>query len=163
MWHLSSDEAQDRSAREGACSGFHRGNRFRRVKPGADVLAQAGFSRGRANCRAQSWSNPFGRERAAMAMCTAITRRAGRSEFTSLRLARRSLLQEVLAECHLLVDPKTLQSGRRRLLAETDKRLYRPGASRLRPYARTFSENAAPISRLPSGRLDHRTRAPQAM
>ena len=84
---------------------------------------------------------PFGRGRT-MAMTTAITRRwAG--EFTQSWGGNDARYYKKFWRNVVYWLTENSSIGRRRLLAETDKRLYRPGEPIILR-ARTFDENAAP-------------------
>ena len=85
---------------------------------------------------------PYGRGRT-MAMTTAITRRW--AERVHAVVGREQTLAYYKKFWRNVIYWLTENSsiGRRRLLAETDKRLYRPGEPIVLP-ARTFDENAAP-------------------
>ena len=84
---------------------------------------------------------PYGRGRT-MAMTTAITRRwAG--EFTQSWGGADARYYKKFWRNVVYWLTENSSIGRRRLLAETDKRLYRPGEP-IVLHARTFDENAAP-------------------
>ena len=107
------------------CPAFQGSNRFGRVKPGAEVLAQTIRSERRANPEPAVVVQPFGRGRT-MAMATAITRRwAG--EFTQSWGGNDARYYKKFWRNVIYWLTENSSIGRRRLLAETDKRLYRPG------------------------------------
>jgi uncharacterized membrane protein len=140
IWHLSSDEALNQKALK-ALPSFLGNNRLGPAKQGALVLAQKGTSSVGGQSPPAIVVQPFGRGRT-MAMSTGITRRwAG--EFSQswgggdARYYKKFWRNVV----YWLTENSSI--GRRRLLAETDKRLYRPGEPiNLRAHA--FDENAAP-------------------
>ncbi len=142
VWHLLSDEAGNRSALK-TLPGFLGSNRFGRVKPAAEVLARTTSAGADGQLAPAIVVQNYGRGRT-MAVTTAITRRwAG--EFTQswggpdARYYKKFWRNVV----YWLTENSSI--GRRRLLAETDKRLYRPGEP-IALHARTFDENAAPTS-----------------
>jgi uncharacterized membrane protein len=140
VWHLSSDDLQNRTALK-ALPSFQGSNRFGRVKPGADVLAQTSSTGTAAEPPPAIVVQPFGRGRT-MAMDTAITRRwAG--EFTQSWGGADARYYKKFWRNVVYWLTENSSIGRRRLLAETDKRLYRPGEP-ITLRARTFDENAAP-------------------
>ena len=137
IWHISTDDNQNRALLK-TLPDFLGNNHVGRVKSGAEVLADA--TSGNAEFPGIA-VQPFGRGRT-MSMSTAITRRWA-NEFTEnwggpdARYYKKFWRNVIywLTENSLI--------GRRRLLAETDKRLYRPGEP-ISIQARTFDENAAP-------------------
>jgi hypothetical protein len=140
IWHLSSDELQNRSALK-ALPSFLGTNRFGRVKPGAEVLAQTTSSGKAGEFPLAVVVQPFGRGRT-MAMTTAITRHwAG--DFTQAWGGADARYYKKFWRNVIYWLTENSSIGRRRLLAETDKRLYRPGEP-ITLRARTFDENAAP-------------------
>jgi len=140
VWHLSSDESQNRSALK-ALPSFLGSNRFGRVKPGADVLAQTGSAKAEGESPTAVVVQPFGRGRT-MAMTMPITRRwAG--DFTQSWGGNDARYYKKFWRNVIYWLTENSSIGRRRLLAETDKRLYRPGEP-ITLRARTFDENAAP-------------------
>jgi uncharacterized membrane protein len=140
IWHISSDEAQNRSLLN-ALPNFLGSNRVGRVKPGADVVARTASPGANGAGKPAVVVQPYGRGRT-MAMTTAITRRWA-SEFTQswggpdARYYKKFWRNVV----YWLTENSSI--GRRRLLAQTDKLLYRPGEP-IVLRARTFDENAAP-------------------
>jgi uncharacterized membrane protein len=140
IWHISSDEAQNRSLLN-TLPNFLGSNRVGRVKQGADLLARTTSPGANGGEMAAIVVQPYGRGRT-MAMTTAITRRWA-SEFTQswggpdARYYKKFWRNVV----YWLTENSSI--GRRRLLAETDKLLYRPGEP-IVLRAKTFDENAAP-------------------
>jgi uncharacterized membrane protein len=140
VWHLSSDEAQNRSALT-TLPNFLGSNHVGKAKPVAEVLARTTSPGADGESMPAIVAQTYGRGRT-MAVTTAITRRwAG--EFTQswgggdARYYKKFWRNVV----YWLTENSSI--GRRRLLAETDKRLYRPGEP-IVLRARTFDENAAP-------------------
>lgn len=138
LWHIASDDQQNRTLLKTLPS-FQGRNRLGPAKPSAEVLALAGSgSPGEAPALAVQ---PFGRGRT-MALDVGITRRFG-AEFSQswgqgdARYYKKFWRNAV----YWLTENSSI--GRRRLLAETDKRLYRPGEPIVLK-ARAFDENAAP-------------------
>jgi uncharacterized membrane protein len=140
IWHLSSDESQNRAALA-ALPAFLGSNRFGRVKPGAEVLAQTTSSPTAGESPPAVVVQPFGRGRT-MVMTTAITRRWA-SDFTESWGGNDARYYKKFWRNVIYWLTENSSIGRRRLLAETDKRLYRPGEP-ITIRARTFDENAAP-------------------
>jgi uncharacterized membrane protein len=138
VWHLSSDEAQNRTALK-VLPAFSGSNRFGRVKSGADVLAQSSATANEPPPAVVV--QPFGRGRT-MAMNTAITRRYA-GEFTQSWGGPDARYYKKFWRNVIYWLTENSSIGRRRLLAEADKRLYRPGEP-ITLRARTFDENAAP-------------------
>jgi uncharacterized membrane protein len=140
LWHLSSDEAQNRSALK-TLPTFLGSNHVGRVKEVAEVLARTTVPGADGAMIPAVVVQNYGRGRT-MAMTTAITRRWA-AEFTQswggpdARYYKKFWRNVV----YWLTENSSI--GRRRLLAETDKRLYRPGEP-IVVRARTFDENAAP-------------------
>jgi uncharacterized membrane protein len=137
IWHISSDESQNRSLLA-ALPNFHGRNSIGRVKPGADVLAWTALSGGPVPAVAVQ---PYGRGRT-MVMTTPITRRwAG--EFTQSWGGPGSPYYKKFWRNVTYWLTENSSIGRRRLLAATDKRLYRPGED-IVVRVRAFDENASP-------------------
>jgi uncharacterized membrane protein len=140
IWHLFSDEAATRSALK-TLPPFLGCNRVGRVKPIAEVLAQTSSPGADGASIPALVVQNYGRGRT-MALTTAITRRWA-NEFTQswggpdARFYKKFWRNVV----YWLTENSSI--GRRRLLAETEKRLYRPGEP-IALRARTFDENAAP-------------------
>ncbi len=116
-------------------------NRLGRVKVAAEVLAQKNRSGTVGEAPAAVVVQPFGRGRT-MAMTTAITRRWA-SDFTQTWGGNDARYYKKFWRNVVYWLTENSSIGRRRLLVETDKRLYRPGES-ITLRARTFDENAAP-------------------
>jgi uncharacterized membrane protein len=140
IWLISTDEAQNRALLK-TLPNFLGTNRVGRVRPGADVIARTTSPGADGGLMPAIAVQPYGRGRT-MAMTTAITRRWA-NEFTQswggpdARYYKKFWRNVV----YWLTENSSI--GRRRLLAETDKRLYRPGEPVV-IRARTFDENAAP-------------------
>jgi uncharacterized membrane protein len=134
IWHIAADEARNRSILK-ALPGFLGSNHLGAVKAGAEVLATVGETAVPALA-----VQAYGRGRT-MAMSPAITRRYA-PDFTQKWGENDARYYQKL--WRNVIDWLTENSsiGRRRLLAETDKRLYRPGEP-IVIHARTFDENAA--------------------
>ena len=137
IWHITSDEARNRAILKTFPKflGLHR---VGPLKPTAELLARAGAG---ADARPVLAVQPYGRGRT-LAMTTGITRRwapdfAQRwGEGGDNRYYKKFWRNAI----YWLTENSSI--GRRRLLAETDKRLYRPGEP-IVIRARTFDENAA--------------------
>jgi uncharacterized membrane protein len=140
IWHLSSDEAQNRSALK-TLPHFLGSNHVGRVKEVAEVLARTGPSGQDGAMRPAIVVQKYGRGRA-MAMTTAITRRWA-AEFTQSWGGTDARYYKKFWRNVVYWLTENSSIGRRRLLAESDKRLYRPGEP-IVLHARTFDENAAP-------------------
>ena len=140
IWLISSDEAQNRSLIK-AIPKFLGSNRLGRVKPGADVLARTTSPGADGKLAPALAIQPYGRGRT-MAMTPAITRRWA-NEFTESWGGRDAPYYKKFWRNVVYWLTENSSIGRRRLLAETDKRLYRPGEP-IVLRARTFDENAAP-------------------
>jgi uncharacterized membrane protein len=140
IWLISTDEAQNRSLLK-TLPNFLGSNHVGRAKQGADVLARTTSPGADGELMPAVAVQPYGRGRT-MAMTTAITRRWA-NEFSQswggpdARYYKKFWRNVV----YWLTENSSI--GRRRLLAETDKRLYRPGEP-IVLRARTFDENAAP-------------------
>ncbi len=124
IWHITSDEAQNRSLLT-TLPNFLGNNRVGRVKEGADVLARTDSAGANGEGTPAIVVQPYGRGRT-MAMTTAIMRRWA-SEFTQswggpdARYYKKFWRNVV----YWLTENSSI--GRRRLLAQADKLLYRPG------------------------------------
>jgi hypothetical protein len=138
LWHILDDDAQNRTLLT-TLPNFVGHNRLGPAKPTAEVLARVGP--GSPDGAPAVAVQPYGRGRT-MVMAAGITRRFG-PEFSQswgqgdARYYKKFWRNAV----YWLTENSSI--GRRRLLAETDKRLYRPGEPILLK-ARTFDENAAP-------------------
>ena len=153
VWRLSSDEARNRSALD-ALPAFRGSNHFSRIKPGATVLAEMSSTRTTGESAPAIVVQPFGRGRT-MAMATGITRRWS-GEFSQSWGGNDARYYKKLWRNIIYWLTENSSIGRRRLLAESDKRLYRPGET-ITLQARAFDENAAADARL-SRRRDRRPR-----
>ncbi|APW59166.1 glutamine amidotransferase [Paludisphaera borealis] len=135
IWHISTDEVKNRDLLK-TLPAFQGHNRLGRLKPGAEAVATDGDASPSPLIAAQ----PFGRGRT-MAMLTGVTRRYA-NDF-SLRWGEgdaryyNKFWRNVV---YWLTENSSI--ARRRLLAETDKRLYRPGEP-IMVRAHAFDENAA--------------------
>jgi uncharacterized membrane protein len=139
IWHISSDDVQNRTLLKSVPS-FRGNNRIGRVKPQADVLARTATPDATGGLMPALAVQPYGRGRT-MALATAITRRwAG--EFTQSWGGKDSPYYKKFWRNVIYWLTENSSIGRRRLLAESDKRLYRPGEPIVLT-ARTFDENAA--------------------
>jgi uncharacterized membrane protein len=140
IWLISSDEDKNRSLLK-ALPNFLGSNRVGRVKPGGDVLALTTAPGADGKLMPALAVQPYGRGRT-MAMTTAITRRWA-NEFTESWGGNGAPYYKKFWRNVVYWLTENSSIGRRRLLAETDKRLYRPGEP-IVIRARTFDENAAP-------------------
>jgi uncharacterized membrane protein len=140
IWHISSDEAQNRTLLK-ALPNFLGSNRVGRVKPGANVLARATSPGASGTGMPAVVVQPYGRGRT-MAMATAITSRWA-SQFTQAWGGPDARYYKKFWRNVVYWLTENSSNGRRRLLAQTDKLLYRPG-ERIVLRANTFDENAAP-------------------
>ncbi len=140
IWQLTSDEALNRSTLK-TLPNFLGSNRVGRSKPVAEVLARTASQGPDGELMPAVVVQNYGRGRT-MAMTTAITRRwAG--EFTQTWGGPDARYYKKFWRNVIYWLTENSSIGRRRLLAETDKRLYRPGEP-IVLRARTFDENAAP-------------------
>ncbi|MFI5459342.1 MAG: glutamine amidotransferase [Isosphaerales bacterium] len=140
IWHLSSDLAQNRAELK-TLPNFLGSNHVGRVKPAAEVIAWTTSPGANGSLLPAVVVQAYGRGRT-MAMTTAITRRwAG--EFTQSWGGSDARYYKKFWRNVVYWLTENSSIGRRRLLAETDKRLYRPGEP-IVLHARTFDENAAP-------------------
>jgi uncharacterized membrane protein len=135
IWHIAADDSENRTLLR-TLPAFLGRNRTGQVKPGAELLAVI-TGDGEAPAVA---AQPYGRGRT-LVMTTAISRRwaSGFLQTWGGRDARyyKKYWRNV---AYWLTENSSI--GRRRLLAETDKRLYSPGEPVVLR-ARTFDENAA--------------------
>jgi len=136
-WHIAADDSENRALRK-TLPGFVGHNRVGPPKPTAEVLARFGAGPGGA---AGFAAQPYGRGRT-MALAVGITRRFS-PEFTQSwgGVDARYYKKFWRNVAYWLTENSSI--GRRRLLAETDKRLYRPGEP-IVVKAKAFDENAAP-------------------
>ena len=138
--HISADDVRNRSLLKTVPS-FQGHNRLGLIKPGATVVAvEGGGGSDDAEAVPLIAVQPFGRGRT-MAVATGVTRRFA-NDFTqrwgeSDARYYKKFWRNVV---YWLTENSSI--GRRRLLAEADKRLYRPGEP-IVLRARTFDENAA--------------------
>ena len=140
IWHLTSDELQNRSLLT-TLPNFQGNHQVGPAKPVAEVLARTRAPGADGELMPAIVVQNYGRGRA-MAMTTAITRRwAG--EFTQSWGGADARCYKKFWRNVVYWLTENSSIGRRRLLAETDKRLYRPGEP-IVVHARTFDENAAP-------------------
>lgn len=139
IWHISSDENQNRAILK-TMPDFLGHNRIGHPKSAAEVLAGAASSAAGAESFPGIVVQPFGRGRS-MAMSTAITRRYA-TDFTQSWGGNDARYYKKFWRNTIYWLTENSSIGRRRLLAETDKRLYRPGEP-IAIQARTFDENAA--------------------
>ena len=135
IWQITTDEVKNRALLK-TLPAFQGHNRLGRLKPGAEVVATDGEASASPLIAAQ----PFGRGRT-MAVSPCITRRYAKD--FSVRWGEgdaryyKKFWRNVI---YWLTENSSI--GRRRLLAETDKRLYRPGEP-IVVRAQAFDENAA--------------------
>ncbi len=139
VWHLMSDEAACRSAVK-TLPNFAGSNQVGRVKPAAQVLAGTTAHGADGELLPAVVVQNYGRGRT-MAITTAITRRWA-NEFTQSWGGNDARYYKKFWRNVVYWLTENSSIGRRRLLAETDKRLYRPGEP-IVLHARTFDENAA--------------------
>ena len=132
IWHISSDDVQNRAIIK-TLPEFRAFNEVGPVKSNATVLAQNGNQPAIA-------VQPFGRGRT-MAMTTPITRRWS-GDFTQTWGEKDARYYKKFWRNVIYWLTENSSIGRRRLLAETDKRLYRPGEPVVLR-AQTFDENAS--------------------
>ena len=138
LWHISSDDAENRSLLK-TLPNFLGHNRLGAPKPTAEVLARVGP--GSPDGEPALAVQPYGRGRT-MALATGITRRFG-AEFGQSWGQGDSRYYKKFWRNAVYWLTENSSIGRRRLLAETNNRLYRPGESIILK-ARAFDENAAP-------------------
>lgn len=136
IWHIAADDSENRTLLK-ALPNFLGRNRLGRAKPTADVLATGGDGGEPTPAIAVQ---PYGRGRT-MAMSTAITRRFA-SEFTQSWGGADARYYKKFWRNAVYWLTENSSIGRRRLLAETDKRLYRPGEP-IVLRAKAFDENAS--------------------
>jgi uncharacterized membrane protein len=137
LWHITADDAENRSLLK-TLPNFVGHNRLGPAKPTAEVLARVGS--GSPDGEPALAVQPFGRGRT-MALATGITRRIGGEFCQSWGQADSRYYQKFWRNAvYWLTENSSI--GRRRLLAETNQRLYRPGESIVLK-ARAFDENAA--------------------
>jgi uncharacterized membrane protein len=140
IWQITSDEAQNR-ALLGTLPRFRGGHHFGRVKQAADVLAREDAPGAGGEAAPAIVAQPFGRGRT-MVMAPAITRRYA-SEFVLSWGGPDARYYKKFWRNVVYWLSENSSTGRRRLLAETDKRLYRPGEP-IALKAQAFDEDASP-------------------
>ena len=133
IWQIAADESENLALLK-TLPKFSGHNRLGREKPNAEVLATTGTDPAMA-------VEPFGRGRT-MAMTVPITRRYA-SEFTQSWGGNDARYYKKFWRNVVYWLTENSSVGRRRLLAQTDKRLYRPGEPII-VTARAFDENASP-------------------
>jgi uncharacterized membrane protein len=139
IWHLMSDEAATRAAIK-TLPNFLGSNHVGQIKPVAEVLARASAPSSGGESMPAIVVQNYGRGRT-MAVTSAITRRWA-PEFTQSWGGPDARYYKKFWRNVIYWLTENSSIGRRRLLAETDKRLYRPGEP-IALHARTFDENAA--------------------
>jgi uncharacterized membrane protein len=140
IWHITSDEAQNRALLQ-SLPQFQGHNRIGPVKQAAEVLARSNSPGAGGEGIPAIAVQPYGRGRT-MAMTTAITRRWA-NEFTQSWGGPDARYYKKFWRNVIYWLTENSSIGRRRLLAQADKLLYRPGEP-IVLRARTFDENAAP-------------------
>jgi uncharacterized membrane protein len=140
VWHLLSDQAGNRAGLK-TLPGFRGINRLGAVKPAAEVLARTTSAGADGQPTPAVVVQNYGRGRT-MAISPAITR-PWAAEFTQSWGGKDARYYKKFWRNVVYWLTENSSIGRRRLLAETDKRLYRPGEP-IVLRARTFDENAAP-------------------
>jgi uncharacterized membrane protein len=138
VWHIVADDAENRVLLK-TLPNFLGHNRLGGAKPTAEVLARIGS--GSPDGEPALVVQPFGRGRT-MALATGITHRFG-GEFSQSWGQGDSRYYKKFWRNAIYWLTENSSIGRRRLLAETNNRLYRPGES-IVLNARAFDENAAP-------------------
>jgi uncharacterized membrane protein len=135
IWHIAADDSENRALLK-AVPAFLGRNRLGRAKPGAELLADVADEDREPAIAVQ----PYGRGRT-LAMSTAISRRWASGFARTWGGADARYYKKFWRNvAYWLTENSSI--GRRRLLAETDKRLYSPGEPVI-IRARTFDENAA--------------------
>jgi uncharacterized membrane protein len=138
LWQIAADDAQNRALLK-TLPNFLGHNRLGPAKPTAEVLARVGS--GSPDGGPALAVQPYGRGRT-MALAPGITRRFAPEFAQSWGQADARYYKKFWRNAvYWLTENSSI--GRRRLLAETDKRLYRPGEPIVLK-ARAFDENAAP-------------------
>ncbi len=136
FWHITADDAHNRSLLK-TLPVFQGRNKLGRIKAGAEVEATTADE----SASPLIVSQPFGRGRT-LAVATGITRKYA-NDFTQRWGENDARYYKKFWRNVVYWLTENSSIGRRRLLAETDKRLYRPGEPIVLK-ARTFDENAAP-------------------
>jgi uncharacterized membrane protein len=138
VWHIVADEAENRAILA-TLPNFRGHNRLGPAKPNAEVLARVGP--GSPDGGPALAVQPFGRGRT-MVLATGITRNLDGGLSQSWGLGDSRYYKKFWRNAvYWLTENSSI--GRRRLLAETNNRIYRPGES-IMLTARAFDENAAP-------------------
>ncbi len=140
IWHISADDSQNRALLK-TLPDFLGANHTGRLKSAAELLAKGSSTSAGDEAFPAIAVQPYGRGRT-MVMTTAITRRWA-SDFTQKWGVNDARYYNKFWHNVVYWLTENSSIGRRRLLAETDKRLYRPGEP-IAIQARTFDENAAP-------------------
>ena len=140
IWHLTSDEAQNRSLLT-TLPNFQGNNHVGRAKPVAEVLARTTSPGADGELMPAVVVQNYGRGRA-MAMTTAITRRWAGRVHSIVGRGRCAVLQKVLAQRHLLADRELVDrppptAGRDRQAALPAWRADRPPRPDVRRERRT--------------------------
>jgi uncharacterized membrane protein len=138
LWHISAADSENRAILK-TLPNFLGHNKLGPAKPNAEVLARIGS--GSPDGDPAVAVQPFGRGRT-MVLATAITKRFA-GEFTQSwgQGDARYYKKFWRNVAYWLTENSSI--GRRRLMAETDKKLYRPGEA-VALKARAFDENASP-------------------
>jgi uncharacterized membrane protein len=142
IWHIAADDSENRTLLK-SLPDFVGHNRLGRPKPTAEILAKIGSGSGSSSAEAEPGLavQPYGRGRT-MAMATGISRKFGGPFAQSWGQGDARYTKKFWRNAvYWLTENSSI--GRRRLLVETDKRLYRPGESIVLK-ARAFDENASP-------------------
>ena len=138
IWHIASDDSENRTLLK-TLPNFLGHNKLSPAKPTADVLGRIGS--GSPDGAPGLAVQPYGRGRT-MALATGISRKYGGPFAQSWGQGDARYTKKFWRNAvYWLTENSSI--GRRRLLAETDKRLYRPGEPIVLK-ARAFDENAAP-------------------
>jgi uncharacterized membrane protein len=140
IWQITTDEAPNR-ALLGTLPRFFGSNHVGPTKPAAEVLAVAARPVPPGDAMPEIVVQSYGRGRT-MVMTPAITRRWA-SEFTQSWGGPDARYYKKFWRNVVYWLSENSSTGRRRLLAETDKRLYRPGEP-IVLRAQAFDEDAAP-------------------
>ena len=137
LWHIAADDSENRAILK-TLPNFLGHNKLGPAKPTAEVLARVGSGSPDGNPAVAV--QPYGRGRT-MVLATGITRRfAGEFAQSWGQGDARYYKKFWRNAAYWLTENSSI--GRRRLLAETDKRLYRPGEPIVLK-ARAFDENAS--------------------
>jgi uncharacterized membrane protein len=139
VWHIAADDARNRAILK-TLPRFLGSNHVGRIKPGGEVLARIASAGAEGEAMPAIAVQPYGRGRV-MSVTPAISRRWA-SDFTQSWGEGDARYYKKFWRNVIYWLTENSSIGRRRLLAETDKRLYRPGEPIVLS-ARTFDENAA--------------------